>query len=192
MLHKIYGRVIAVAAWPSAPLWLFAIAFAEAFCLPIPPDMLLLPMGLARPRQAWRFAAIATCGSVLGAGPGYLIGYALFNRLAQPILHLYHYQAGFAAFQADFAHWGAGIILIQGLLPVPYPIVTIACGAAKYNFGAFIGLSIISRGFRFFLEATLLRYFGEPARAFIEQRLVLVTAAAAAIIIAGFLLLKFA
>ena len=192
MLRKLYDRVLAVAAWRTAPLWLFGIAFAEASCFPIPPDLLLLPMGLAQPRRAWRFAAIATAGSVLGGGLGYVIGDTLFNQLAQPILRLYHYEAGFAAFQAGFAHWGAGVILIQGLLPVPYPIVTIACGAAKYNFFAFIGLSVISRGGRFFLEATLLRYFGEAAREFIEKRLVLVTTAVGVLIVGGILLLKFA
>ncbi len=192
MLRKLYDWAIALAGRPSAPLWLFGVAFAEASFFPVPPDLLLLPMGLAQPRRAWRFAAITTAGSVLGGGLGYLIGYTLFNQLALPILRLYHYEAGFAAFQAGFAHWGAGVILIQGLLPVPYPIVTLASGAAKFNFGAFIGLSIISRGGRFFLEAALLRYLGEPARQFIEKRLTLVAASAAALIIAAFLLLKFA
>ena len=192
MLRKLYDWAIALAARPSAPLWLFGVAFAEASFFPVPPDLLLLPMGLAQPRRAWRFAAITTAGSVLGGGLGYLIGYTLFNQLALPILRLYHYEAGFTAFQAGFAHWGAGVILIQGLLPVPYPIVTLACGATKYNFAAFIGLSIISRGGRFFLEAALLRYLGEPARHFIENRLGLVAASAAALIVAGFLLLKFA
>lgn len=192
MLHKLYARVLALAARPSAPLWLFAIAFAEAGFFPVPPDLLLLPMGLARPRLAWRFAAITMAGSVLGGGLGYLIGYALFDQLAQPILRLYHYEAGFAAFQAGFAHWGAAVILIQGLLPVPYPIVTIACGAAKFNLGAFIGLSVISRGGRFFLEATLLRYFGAAAREFIEKRLGLITAAVGVLIAGVVLVLKFA
>ena len=192
MLRKVYDSVIAVASWPTAPYWLAAIAFAEASFFPIPPDLLLLPMGLAQPRRALRFAAITTIASVTGGCLGYFIGDTLFNRLAQPILHLYHYEAGFAAFQANFAHWGAGVILIQGLLPVPYPIVTIACGAAKFNFWEFIALSLVSRGFRFFLEATLLRLFGEPARVFIEQRLGVITGATAVLIIAGVLLLKFA
>ena len=191
MLRKAYDRVIGLAARPTAPLWLFAIAFAEAIFLPIPPDILLLPMGLARPRRAWRLAAITTIASVLGGGLGYYFGYALFNQLARPIIQLYHYEAGFAAFQADFSHWGAAVILMQALLPIPYPVITSACGAAKFNFAAFIGLSLISRGARFFLEATLLRYFGESARLFIEKRLGLVTAAAGTAIIAAFLLLKF-
>jgi membrane protein YqaA with SNARE-associated domain len=192
MLRRVYDEVIALAARPTASLWLFGIAFAEAIFLPIPPDILLLPMGLARPRRAWRFAAITTIASVAGGGLGYLVGYALFNQLARPLIHFYHYEAGFAAFQAGFAHWGGAIILMQALLPIPYPVITIACGAAKFNFASFIAFSLIGRGARFFLEATLLRFFGEPAREFIEKRLGLVTAAAGTLIIAAFLLLKFA
>jgi membrane protein YqaA with SNARE-associated domain len=192
MLRRIYDSVIALAARPTAALWLFVIAFAEAIFLPIPPDILLLPMGLARPRQAWRFAAISTIGSVMGGALGYYVGYALFNKLAQPIIHFYHYESGFAAFQTGFARWGDAIILMQALLPIPFPVITLSCGAAKFNFAAFIALSLLSRGARFFLEATLLRFFGEPAREFIEKRLGLVTAAVGALIVAVFLLLKFA
>lgn len=192
MLRKLYDKVTALAARPAAPFWLFAVAFAEASFFPLPPDALLLPMALAQPRRAWRYAAVATAGSVLGGALGYLIGYALFDRLAQPLIHLYHYESAFATFQSGFARYGAAIILIKGLLPIPYKIVTIAAGAAKFDFWTFIGLSIITRGARFFLEATLLRRFGEPARAFIEKRLGLVAGTVGVLIIVGFLLLKFA
>jgi membrane protein YqaA with SNARE-associated domain len=192
MLRKLYDQATALAARPAAPFWLFAIAIAEASFFPLPPDALLLPMALGQPRRAWRFAAIATAGSVLGGALGYLIGYALFDRLAQPLIHFYHYDAAFATFQAGFARYGAAIILIKGLLPIPYKIVTIAAGAAKFDFWTFIGLSIITRGARFFLEAGLLRYFGEPSKVFIEKRLGLAAAAAGVLIILGFLLIKFA
>jgi membrane protein YqaA with SNARE-associated domain len=192
MLRKLYDKATALAARPSAPYWLFVVAVGEASCFPLPPDVLLLPMALGQPRRAWGFAAITTAGSVLGGALGYCIGYYLFARLAQPLIHLYHYESAFATFQAGFAHYGAAIILIKGLLPIPYKIVTIAAGAAKFDFWTFIGLSIITRGARFFLEAGLLRYFGEPARLFIEKRLGLVAGAAGILIIVGFLLLKFA
>lgn len=192
MLRKTYDKVTALAARREAPLWLFAIAFAEASFFPLPPDLLLLPMALGQPHRAWRFAAIATVGSVAGGALGYLIGYALFAKLAQPIIHLYHYEAAFATFQSGFARYGAEIILIKGLLPIPYKIVTIAAGAAKFNFLTFIGLSIITRGGRFFLEAWLLRRFGAPARLFIEKRLGAVAATTGVLIVTGFLLLKFA
>lgn len=192
MLRRLYDKATALAARPSAPLWLFVIAFGEASCFPVPPDVLLIPMALAMPRRAWRFAAITTVGSVLGGALGYFIGYALFNKLAQPILALYHYGHAFAAFQAGFTRYGVMIILVKGLLPIPYKIVTIAAGAAKFNFWAFIGLSIVTRGSRFFLEAALLRYFGEPARDFIEKRLGLVAVSTGVLVIAGFLALKYA
>ncbi|HTQ70941.1 MAG TPA: VTT domain-containing protein [Acidocella sp.] len=192
MLRRLYDHVLRLSARPSAPLWLFLLAMAEASVFPLPPDALLIPMALAAPRRALLFALLATLGSVLGGAIGYGIGYALFAKLAQPIIHLYHYDAAFAAFQHKFAQYGAAIILIKGLTPIPYKIVTIAAGAAKFNFWAFMGLSLVTRGARFFLEAALLRLFGEPARDFIEHRLGLVTGVFAVAIVAGFLVLKFA
>lgn len=192
MLRRLYNWALALSAKPAAPFWLFAIAVAEASVFPLPPDALLVPMALAKPRRAYLYAAFATLGSVLGGAIGYFIGYQLFARLAQPILHFYHYGAAFAAFQHKFNQYGAAVILIKGLTPIPYKIVTIAAGAAKFNFPEFMLLSLVTRGARFFLEAVLLRYFGEPARNFIEHRLGLVTGLFAALIIAGFLLLKFA
>ena len=192
MLRRSYHKVTELAARPSAPAWLFFTAMAEACVFPIPPDVLLLPMALAQPRRAWRFAIITTIGSVLGGAIGYAMGYALFDKLAQPILNFYHYEHAFQTFQAGFARYGAMIILVKGLLPIPYKIVTIAAGAAAFNFWQFIGLSILTRGARFFLEAALLRFFGEPARAFIEKRLGLIAASIGILVVAGFLLLKFA
>jgi membrane protein YqaA with SNARE-associated domain len=192
MLRRTYDRVIALAGRPTAPWWLFLIAFAEASFFPLPPDALLIPMALARPAKALWLATIATVGSVLGGALGYAIGFLLFAKLAQPIIDFYHYHAAFAAFQAKFAQYGVWIILIKGLTPIPYKIVTIAAGAAAFNFWIFMGASVITRGGRFFLEAVLLRYFGEPARVFIEKRLGLVTGIVAATIIGGFLILKFA
>jgi membrane protein YqaA with SNARE-associated domain len=112
----------------------------------------------------------------------------LFDELAQPLINFYHYHAAFAAFQAKFAQYGVWIVLIKGLTPIPYKIVTIAAGAAAFSFPLFMAASIVTRGARFFLEAALLRKFGEPARLFIEERLGLVAAG----IIGGFLILRFA
>lgn len=192
MLRQLYHRGLALSARPDAVFWLFAVAMAEASLFPLPPDVLLLPMALARPHRAFLYAAIATLGSVLGGAVGYFIGYELFARLAQPILHFYHYEAAFTAFQHKFAEYGEAIILIKGLTPIPYKIITIAAGAARFNFPLFMLLSLITRGARFFLEAVLLRYFGEPARGFIEHRLGLLTGLFAVLLIAGFLALKFA
>lgn len=191
MLRRFYHRVLALSASPHAPWWLAAVAFAESSFFPIAPDLLLIPMVLARPRLAWRLATICTAASVAGGALGYLIGYALFNQLAMPLIHLYHYEAGFRAFQQRFAEYGLWVILIKGLTPIPYKIITIASGAAAFSFPVFIAASVVTRGARFFLVAGLLRHFGAPIAAFIERRLTLVMTAAAAGIIAGFLILKF-
>jgi membrane protein YqaA with SNARE-associated domain len=190
MLRNLYARTLVLAASPRAPLWLALVAFAEASCFPIPPDALLIPMALARPREAWRFAAICTVASVAGGALGYFIGYAVFDQLAQPLIRFYGYGDRFAAFQALYAQYGLWVILIKGLTPIPYKIVTIASGAAHFNFLVFMAASVATRGMRFFLVAALLRAFGTPVRDFIERRLALVTGALAAGVVGGFLLLR--
>ncbi|OYV24603.1 MAG: cytochrome B [Rhodospirillales bacterium 20-58-10] len=192
MLKKFYDSIIALSERPAAPLWLFAIAFAEASFFPIPPDALLIPMALAQPKKAFPFALICTLGSVLGGALGYSIGYFLLAKLAQPIINFYHYHAAFVAFQQKFAQYGVWVILIKGLTPIPYKIVTIAAGAAAFNFPIFMGASVITRGGRFFLLATLLRIFGDPVRVFVEKRLGLITTIIAISIVGGFLILKLA
>jgi len=190
MLRRFYDRVIALAGSRRAGLWLALVSFVESSFFPIPPDALLVPMVLARPDRAWRLAFVCTTASVAGGALGYLIGYALFDVLARPILHTYHYEAAFAAFQAKYAEWGLWVILIKGLTPIPYKIVTIASGAARFSFPVFMAASVATRGMRFFAVAALLHYFGEPVREFIERRLTLVTSAFAACVVGGFLALK--
>jgi membrane protein YqaA with SNARE-associated domain len=190
MLHRLYMRTLALAASPRATWWLFCVAFAEASFFPIPPDALLIPMALARPDRAWRFATICMVGSVIGGALGYFIGYAVFDQLAKPLIQLYGYGDRFAAFQALYAHWGLWVILIKGLTPIPYKIVTIASGAAHFNFWVFMMASLATRGARFFLVATLLRFFGTSVRDFIERRLTLVTSLLALGVIGGFVVLR--
>jgi len=191
MLRRLYDHVLALAGARHAAWFLLAIAFAEASFFPIPPDILLIPMVLAAPRRAWRLAAICTLGSVAGGALGYLIGYALFDRLAAPLLHLYHYDAAFARFQQMYGRYGLWVILIKGLTPIPYKIVTIASGAARFSFPLFMAASLVTRGARFFLLAGLLRQFGPPVQAFVERRLTLVTTALAIGLVLGFLVLRF-
>ncbi len=190
MLRRLYDRVLALAASRLAPVWLAVISFAESSVFPIPPDALLIPMCLARPDRAWRLALICTISSVLGGALGYFIGYALFEVLAEPVIRLYHYEAAFARFRETYAEWGLWVILIKGATPIPYKIVTIASGAANFDFGVFMAASIATRGARFFLVAWLLRRYGEPMRGFIERRLTLVTTLAVLGVVGGFALLK--
>ncbi|HVZ10186.1 YqaA family protein [Rhodopila sp.] len=190
MLRRLYDRLLRLAASPAAPWWLALVSFAEASFFPIPPDVMLIPMALARPRAAWVFAAICTAASVAGGACGYLIGDAVFEQIARPILALYGYGPAYAAFAAKFQEYGVWIVLIKGLTPIPYKIVTIAAGAAQMAFWPFMLASLITRGTRFFLVAALLHYLGDPVRDFIERRLTLVTSAVAAGVVGGFLVLK--
>lgn len=190
MLHRLYGRTLALASSPRAPLWLALIAFAESSFFPIPPDTLLIPMALARPDRAWRFALVCTLASVAGGALGYFIGYELFDQLARPLIAFYGYAARFDAFQAMYAEYGLWIILIKGVTPIPYKIVTIASGAAHFAFPVFMAASVVTRGARFFLVATLLHYCGGSVRDFIERRLTLVTTGVAVGIVGGFVLLR--
>ena len=190
MLRRLYDRILALAASPRAAWWLAALAFAEASVFPVPPDAVLVPMAIARPDRAWRLAAVCTAASVAGGALGYLIGYALFEQLARPLLHAYGYQAGFDRFRELYGRYGLWVILIKGLTPIPYKIVTIASGAAAFSFPVFMAASLVTRGARFFLLAALLRRFGLPVRDFVERRLTLVTTLAAAGLVGGFLALK--
>ena len=191
MLKRLYERTIWLAASPRAPFWLALVAFAESSVFPVPPDPLLLLMGLARPARVWRFALIATVASVVGGILGYAIGYALFDRIARPVLDFYGYGARFEAFAQAYQSWGVWVILIKGLTPIPYKLVTIASGALHFDFPTFVLASIATRGARFFLVAALVRWFGEAARDFIERRLMLITTATAVGVVGGFLVLRF-
>ena len=192
MLHRLYDRLIALSAPRYAPLWLFGIAFAEASFFPLPPDLLLIPMVLARPRAAWWLAGICTAGSVSGAALGYWIGYALFDQLAGPIVHAFGAETQYAAVLKLYARYGFEAILIKGLTPIPFKLVTIAGGAAHLALSTFFLACVLTRGGRFFLvEALPLRLFGDRARVFIERRLAAITWVILGVTAAGLLALRF-
>lgn len=187
MLRKLYDWVIAYSSKPSAPWALAIVSFAESSVFPIPPDVLQVPMTLARPDKAWRYALIATLSSVVGGLVGYAIGALLYESVGKFLIDLYGYGNKVDAFRDAYAHYGHWVILLKGLTPIPFKLVTITSGFADYNLGWFIALSLITRGARFFLLAALLHYFGPMARDFIERRLGLVTLAFAAVLILGML-----
>jgi membrane protein YqaA with SNARE-associated domain len=189
MLRRLYDRLMALAASRHAPLWLALVSFAESSFFPAPPDLMLGPMVLAKPEHAWRNAAICTLASVAGGVLGYAIGYFL-QPLGLWMLTLTGHADGLATFQAWFADWGLWVILIKGLTPIPYKLVTIASGLAEFNFAVFMAASVLTRGCRFFLVAGLLKAFGPPIQAFVEKRLTLVTSVVAIVIVAGVVLLK--
>ena len=180
-----------MAAHRHAMVAMALISFAESSFLPLPPDFLLIPMTLAQPRRAWLIAAVCTITSVLGGYVGYAIGYFLFDALGRPLLEFYHIMDKYDAFKAAFAQWGAWIIVIKGLTPIPFKLVTIASGAAQFNLLAFTLASLVSRSLRFFVLAALLWRYGEPIRDFIERRLMLVTSLIAAALVGGVLVLRY-
>jgi membrane protein YqaA with SNARE-associated domain len=192
MLRGLYDKVIALSKGRHALPALAAVSFAESSFFPIPPDVILIPMALANPQKARLYALVCTIASVLGGLVGYAIGALLYDTLGQWLIKFYGYGDNFEAFREAYAKWGAWIILIKGMTPIPYKIVTIASGFAGYDLFMFILLSIITRGARFFLVAELLRIYGDPIRDFIEQRLTLVTTGFVVAVVGGFLIARYA
>lgn len=188
MLRRIYNWCIAAADKPYA-LWLLAaVSFAESSFFPVPPDIMLVPMALAKPQRAWLYASVCTLASVTGGVLGYAIGYLLYDSVGHWLIHLYGYGDKVEAFRASYAQYGAWIILLKGLTPIPFKIVTITSGFAGYNIWLFILFSIITRGGRFFFEAILLHRYGATIRHQIEKHLGIWVALAAVGIVAGFLI----
>jgi len=191
MLRRLYDWMMRLASGPNALPALGAVAFAESSIFPIPPDAMIVPMVLARPDRAWAIAATATVASVVGGIAGYAIGYYLFATIGRSIIAAYGYEAEFEAFRQSYGEWGLWIILIKGLTPIPYKLVTIASGAAAFDFPVFVMASIATRGLRFFAVAALLRLFGAPIREFVERRLTLVTTLFILAVVGGFVAVKY-
>lgn len=191
MLRRLYNWVLKLSGKPSAPWALSGVSFAESSFFPIPPDAMLVPMCLARPDRAYFYAGICTISSVLGGLLGYAIGYLLYDSIGKWVIDFYGYGEKSDAFRAAYAEWGHWVILIKGLTPIPYKLVTITAGFAEYNLFWFTVLSLITRGARFYLLAFLLHRWGEPAREFIEKRLEWVALGALAIIVIGFVLVYY-
>ena len=187
MLRRLYDWCIDAAGKRHASWLLAVVSFAESSFFPVPPDAMLIPVALARPDRAYFFAGICTAGSVAGGLFGYFIGAALYDTLGQWLIHLYGYGGKVEAFRQAYAQYGALIILLKGLTPIPYKVVTITSGFAGFNIGLFIVLSVITRGMRFFLEAFLLNRYGARARYILEKRLGLWASLAALGLVVGFI-----
>jgi membrane protein YqaA with SNARE-associated domain len=188
MLKRIYDWCIDAAHKPYA-LWILgAVAFAESSFFPIPPDVMLIPMSLARPQRAWLYASVCTAMSVLGGILGYAIGALLYDSIGHWLIQFYHLGDKVETFRAGYAEYGAWIILLKGLTPIPYKLVTITSGFANYNIWLFVGLSVIARGGRFFMAAILLNRYGEWIRVRIERHLALWVSLGAAALVLGFII----
>lgn len=191
MLRRMYDWTLSLAAGRHAERALGVVSFVESSFFPIPPDVLLIPMIIARPERAWRLAFIATITSVIGGFFGYAIGYFLFEAVGQPILEFYGIVNKYDELRHLFDEWGAWIIIVKGMTPIPYKFLTITSGALHFDLLIFTLASVVSRGLRFFLVAALLWKFGPPIRDFIEKRLTLVLTVGLVILIGGFVVLKY-
>jgi membrane protein YqaA with SNARE-associated domain len=188
VFNSLYARVAALSTSPRAEPALAAVAFAESSFFPVPPDLLLAPMALAQPRRAWRFAFIATVASVLGGMVGYAIGAFLYDTVGRWLVNLYGYHDKMEALKQTYATWGWLVILVKGVTPIPYKLVTITSGALGYNFPLFVALSVLTRGARFFLVAGALNWFGDPLREAMERNFAVFVGAFAALIVVGFVI----
>ena len=183
MLRRLYDWCINAAAKPYASWLLGIVSFAESSFFPVPPDVMLIPMSLARPERAYFYATVCTITSVAGGLLGYLIGLLLYDSVGQWVIQLYGYADKVENFRDAYREYGAWIILLKGLTPIPYKVVTLTAG-----FAAFLALSVVSRGVRFFVLAFLLNRYGAQARKIIEERLGFWVLVSVATIVIGFVI----
>ena len=190
MIRRLYDWTLGLAQHRHA-LWALAVvAFVESSFFPIPPDILMIPMIIARPNRAWLIAGVALLASVLGGLLGYAIGALAFESLGQPILASLGKADAMAEFSTRFNDMGFWAVLVAGVTPFPYKVITIMSGWTGMPLGIFIMTSILARGLRFFVVAGLLWRFGAPIRDFIERRLGLMFTLAVALLIGGFIVVK--
>jgi membrane protein YqaA with SNARE-associated domain len=189
MLRKMYDGVFALARSRHAVPALAVVSFAESSVFPIPPDVMLGPMILARPDRAYFYAFVCTVASVLGAILGYAIGYFLTD-IGMMILAWLGKADTFEASKALFQEYGAWVILVKGLTPIPFKLITIASGVFQFNFLLFLVLCAVTRGGRFFAEAWVLKTWGPAVLAVVEKRLALATVVGIAVLVAAFFAVK--
>lgn len=189
-MRALYDWTIEKARHPQAQWWLAFISFVESSVFPIPPDVMLLPMTLARREAAFRYAAICTLASVAGGLAGYAIGFALWEAAGEPIIAFYGYEEAFARFQAGFIEYGGWLVFLFGLTFFPFKVITIASGVVAMDPVIFLLAAAASRAPRFFLEAALLWRFGAPIERFIEKRLGWLLFVFAILLVGGFLAIK--
>tara|TARA_R110002094_G_scaffold47688_2_gene59175 strand:+ start:6657 stop:7238 length:582 start_codon:yes stop_codon:yes gene_type:complete len=186
MLKKLYEWMLDKAGHPQASKWLAGISFAESSFFPIPPDVMLAPMCLAKPERSWWYALVCTIASVLGALLGYAIGYFFFKAVGLPILEFYGVTDKFELFATSFNEQGWIVVLLAGFTPLPFKVITIAAGSTAMPLPILIGAAIIARSARFFLVAVLLRFFGPPMKNWIDNNFALATTVVGILFVGGF------
>lgn len=191
MLRRLYDWTLSLAAHPRAMWALAFVAFIEASVFPIPPDVLMIAMIVAAPSRAFHIAAVCTVASVLGGLAGYGIGAFAFETVGRPILEALGKAEAVAAFNERFNDFGFWSVLIAGVTPFPFKVITIMSGWTAMPLDVFIGTSILARALRFFLVAALLWKFGAPIRNFVEARLGLFFTIFVVLLLGGFYAVRF-
>jgi membrane protein YqaA with SNARE-associated domain len=197
-MRRLYDWVLGWAASKWGVFALFILAFAESSFFPVPPDVLLIALCLGAPARSFRFAAVCTLGSVLGAMAGYALGYFLwqtaggdYTPLAEWFFDHVFSPEGFEKVRLSFEKWNFWVIFTAGFTPIPYKLFTIAAGVFDINFWGFVGASIVSRGLRFFLVAGLIWRFGAPVKKFIDKYFNLLAIAFTVLLIGSFVLVRY-
>jgi membrane protein YqaA with SNARE-associated domain len=188
-LRGLYTWVMGHAEGPYAWWFLAALSFAESSFFPMPPDVMMIPMIMADRKRAFQLAGWTALWSVIGGAFGYLIGAGLYNSVGHWLIQMYGMGGDIAAFRAAYHKYGAWMVL-QGMTPIPYKIISIASGFAGFNFFLFMALSTVTRGFRFLIVGAALFWFGDPVRVFIEKYLEWVVIGVLLVIIAGYLVAR--
>ena len=192
LFRKLYDWTLEKSKDPKAPWFLAIISFVESSFFPIPPDIILIPMVIAKRAKAWFFAFICTISSVLGGVAGYFIGYFFYLTIGEFIIELYSYQNEYSDFKSKYEGkiW-LWFVFFAGLTPFPFKIITIASGALKINMISFVAIALVSRGLRFYLVATLLKFFGNYIKEYIDKYFNILTFVFFILLIGGFIFFKY-
>ena len=191
MFKPLYNWTLRLAAHKYAVFALCAISFSCSFIFPLPPDTLLVPMVLANRNKAFLYAGLCTVFSVIGGITAYMIGRFFYESIGENLLQIYGFTDKFEEFKVTYNEWGIWIVALGAVTPLPYKAITIFSGIVEMNLLAFALTSGLGRGFRFFLEATLLYFYGEPIKAWLENNLKWVATAGMVLLLSGFIIFKF-
>ena len=190
-LHLLYDWTMQLANNPRA-IWLLGfVSFIEAIFYPIPPDVLLIPMILANIKRAWLYAFVTTITSVIGGLVGYAIGYLAYEQIAEPLLLSLGKQAAMNLFSISINENGFLIVLTAGISPIPFKVVSVMSGFTQMPVFVFLLSALLGRATRFFVVATLLKYYGEAIKSFIETYLGWLFLVFIALIVLGTMVLDF-
>jgi membrane protein YqaA with SNARE-associated domain len=191
IFQTMYDKTLTWAQHKYAHIFLGLVSFAESVFFPIPPDVMLAPMVLARPERAWSLASLTTITSVLGGAAGYALGYWLYEPVVLPFIEAMHYQATLEKIQQWFTEYGIWIVFVAGFSPIPYKVFTVSAGLMQMAFIPFLVASAIGRGGRFFLVAALMRIGGEKYRDKLRDIVDILGWGVVALIVVGVLVYKF-